>query len=486
MGEAAPHVNDATMKHYEGVARFWRAWFYWNKVKLFGDVPWYDEPIDPYDEEQMYKGRDKREFIMNKVLEDINFAATNCSVESDYLDVNVVNRYVALTLKSRICLYEGTYRKYHGLSDSETWLRESLSASEEMMADSPYSLLTTAGGEMTDYSKVFKSEEPQYQEVIMANEMSEKFSRYHDASWYYVSGSAGQRNSATKAFINMYLNLDGSRFTDKANYNKVQFKDEFENRDYRLRQTIISPFYVKKVAGKETNEFSKVFPSLGSQLTYYRIMKWNTDNDANESNTSSANSLSVFRYAEILLNYAEAKAELGEMGPAEWDKSIRLLRERAGVNGIIPSSADPYLVNYYDGVSDKWILEVRRERAIEMFMENLRRDDLVRWKMGHKLVVEMAGLHIPELGKPFDLNGDGKNDICFYSKSYPISGTEPSVTYVKVTAKEGDEPTVFAVNEDNCLVYLLDREWEDYKYLYPVPKNAIDINPNLLPQNPGW
>lgn len=76
MKDAAPYVDDATMKHYEGVGRFWRAWFYWDKVKTFGDVPWYDEPIDPDDDEQLYKGRDPRDYVMQKVLEDLDFAAT--------------------------------------------------------------------------------------------------------------------------------------------------------------------------------------------------------------------------------------------------------------------------------------------------------------------------------------------------------------------------------------------------------------------------
>ena len=487
MKDAAPYVDDATMKHYEGVGRFWRAWFYWDKVKTFGDVPWYDEPIDPDDDEQLYKGRDPRDYVMQKVLEDLDFAATWCSKASKYVSTNVINRYVALALKSRICLYEGTWRKYHGLDGSEEWLRACVAASEELMGDSPYSLVSTAGEETTNYSKVFKSEEPQYTEVILANEFNATLNRFHDASWYYASGSYGQRNSGPKAFVNMYLNLDGTRFTDKDGYNKTQFKDEFAGRDYRLRQTFITPYYVKKVGGKETNEFAKVFPGLTTQLTYYRIIKWNTDDDANESNTSSANSLPVFRYAEILLNEAEAKAELGEMDQTVWNKTIRPLRERSGVSGAMPATADPYLASYYDGVTDKWILECRRERSIELYMENTRRNDLMRWRMGHKLTVEFAGIHIPELGKPFDMNGDGKNDLCFYSKSHPKSGSnQTGVSYVEVTAEEGDNVTTYSVNKDNCLVYILDREWADYKYLYPVPKNALDINPNLRPQNPGW
>jgi len=486
INRATPNVGEATMKHYEGVGRFWRAWFYWEKVKLFGDVPWYDETIDPDDEEMLYKGRDSRDFVMEKVLEDLNYAVANCSDESKYVHKNVINRYVALALKSRICLYEGTFRKYHGLEGSEAWLRESLDASEQLMNDGTYSLVNIVGEEETNYGKVFKSLTPQYQEIILSNEMSLEENRVHDASWYFASGTAGMRNSVTKAFVNMYLNRDGSRYTDQQGYNQKVFYEEFQNRDHRLVQSIITPAYRKVVSGTETNEFSKIFPGLGAQLTYYRVIKWNMDNDAYESNTSSLNSLSVFRFGEVLLNYAEAKAELGEMGTTEWNRSIRPLRERSGVNGKEPDNADPYLEEYYDGLSDKWILEIRRERAIELLLEDVRRDDLMRWKMGHKLIVEMAGIYIPEVGKPFDLNGDGINDICFYSTTIPRpSTTESTVTYVQITAQEGDAATTFGINADNNLVYRLERIWDDKMYLHPIPQVANNINPNLG-QNEGW
>ncbi|MBL1407625.1 RagB/SusD family nutrient uptake outer membrane protein [Sphingobacterium faecale] len=484
--KAKDKVSEPIIKHYEGVGRFWRAWFYWDKVKLFGDVPWYDKTISSDDDTELYKSRDKRDFVMDKVLEDLDFAINNCTAESKYVNKNVINRYVALALKSRICLFEGTFRKYHGMADYTSWLKASLEASEQLMSNSPYSLVNVVGEEERNYGKLFKSLSPQYQEVILSNEMNLEESRVHDASWFFASGTAGQRNSVTKDFVNMYLNLDGSRYTDQPNYNKKVFYEEFKNRDYRLKQSVITPDYRKIVAGKETNEFAKVFPGLGAQLTYYRIVKWNMDDDAYESNTSSLNSLSVFRFGEVLLNYAEAKAELGEMTGAEWNKSIRLLRERSGVNGKEPVDADPFLKKYYEGVSDKWVLEVRRERAIEMLLEDVRRDDLIRWKMGHKLVVDMAGIYIPELGKPFDMNGDGINDICFYSTTSPRpAATESTVTYVQITARVGDAATTFGINEDNCLVYRLERIWNDKMYLYPIPQAALNVNPELG-QNPGW
>lgn len=484
--EAAPYVSEAVLKHYEGVGRFWRAWFYWEKVKTFGDVPFYDQPIDPDDDEALYKGRDPRAEVMAKVLEDIDFAATWCSADAKYVDTNVINRWVALALKSRICLYEGTWRKYRGLDDYAPWLEASIAAAERLMHESPYSLYTAAGAEQ-NYGKLFKSEEPQRTEIILCREFGAELGIYHDASWYFASGSAGNRNSATKAFVNMYLNRDGTRFTDRADYNRVEFRDEFKGRDYRLRQTVITPEYVKRKNGVVLEKFSEIFGSLDAQLTYYRIIKWNTDDDRNEHTTNSTNALSIFRFAEVLLNYAEAKAELGAMDLDVWDATIRPLRERSGVNGMPPATADPYLAAYYRGVDDKWILECRRERSIELYLECMRRDDLMRWKMGDLLTIDFAGLHIPEVGTPFDLDGDGAPDLCFYSKTRPRPATgQAGVSYVEITAEAGDNATNYTIDKDNCLVYKLEREWDDYKYLYPVPKTAIDINPNLLPQNPGW
>ena len=96
------------------------------------------------------------------------------------------------------------------------------------------------------------------------------------------------------------------------------------------------------------------------------------------------------RYAEILLNYAEAKAELGTLTDEDWAKTIGALRARAGITGgtdetgtltTKPVKAEPYIKAYYPGVTDPAILEVRRERGIELCLEGFRFDDLKRWNM---------------------------------------------------------------------------------------------------------
>ncbi len=492
MQTAKGKVSDAIFNHYQGVGRFWRAWFYWNKVKTFGDVPLYTDVIEPNDYDALYKGRDSRATVMNQVLEDLNYACENCSKDAQFVDKNVINKYVALALKARICLYEGTVRRYHNLGDYEDWLDEAIKADEELMNNSPYDLLEEKGNEAKVYSKLFLSETPQRKEVILPREYNNELNCKHGITTWYASPTAGNRLSATKGFVNMYLNLDGTRFTDKKDYNKTEFKDEFKNRDWRLSQSFLNPDYEKVVNGIKTKDITKTFPNLEQQNTWYRIAKWSLADNSLEGGDWSYNSLPVFRFAEILLNYAESKAELGEMDSNVWDMTIRRIRERSGVKGDAPAVADPYLIAYYTNdqdntsVTDKWILEVRRERTIELFMENTRRDDLWRWRQCPLMERPYDGIYVPQVGKEFDLNGDGKNDICFYSKSFPKpSKTIAGVTYVEIKAKDGDKDVIYGLNEDNCIVYLIDREWLPHMYYYPIPQTAININPNLG-QNPGW
>ena len=185
----------------------------------------------------------------------------------------------------------------------------------------------------------------------------------------------------------------------------------------------------------------------------------------------------MFRFAEVLLNYAEAKAELGEFGETEWNQTIKLLRERAGVNSKVPLAADPYLIDYYaNQTTDKWILEIRRERAIEMLLENLRYEDLMRWKLGNLLEKEWTGIYIPEKEKAYDLNGDGINDVCVTDGK---PGTEKGVFYIDLSKGQ------YTLYKNNCLIYNETRMWADRKYLHPIPKTACVINP-ALGQNDGW
>ncbi len=146
MPRAKGNVDESVYNHYEGVGRFWRAWFYYDMVQEFENVPWYEHEVKSNDKEALYKTQDSRAFVMERVLKDISFAAENCSMDNKYWTSRTqINRYVALAMKARICLYEGTYRKYHtelGLNDYEMWLREAASAAKELMDSKKMSLVS--------------------------------------------------------------------------------------------------------------------------------------------------------------------------------------------------------------------------------------------------------------------------------------------------------------------------------------------------------
>lgn len=483
MTKAKGNVSSAIYNHYEGVARFWRARFYYEKVMYFGGVPWYDHVLSNTDSLALYKKRDSRQTVTRRILEDLDFACNNCLATSQFTKSSTrVSKYVALALKSRICLYEGTYRKYHtelGLDSADFYLRESIKASEELMNSKAYSLVDAASNRSTQYRALFNTQDLKTQEVIFGMAYAADI-RMHDVTWYLMSATAGNNLGLSRQFANMYLMTDGSRFTDKSNYNSMTYKDEFTNRDLRMSQTIIGPSYTRKSTSGSIYQYA---PNLKVSYTGYQPIKWVIDDDAYTAKSNCYNSIPIFRYAEILLNEAEAKAELGEMDETVWNKTIKLLRERAGVDGSAPTSYDSYLANYYlNQTTDKWILEVRRERTIEMAFESTRYNDLMRWKMGKLMANNYQGLYIPSKDKLLDLNGDDINDLYVSDKTY--SGTKDKNALYITTGSSTD---IIRLDGTNHLVHgaLQNRIWDDKMYLHPIPNSAILKNPNLE-QNPGW
>lgn len=481
--KAAATTDAATLNHYRGVAKFWRAYFYFYKVKTYGNVPWYSEPIDAGDSIQLYKERDSREVIMDSVLQDINYACQYIRGGKEEL----VSRYAALALKSRICLFEGTYRKYHAVNPStnQPWqeadgvrkyLQACVDASEELMKSGEYSLVNT-GKPATDYRSLFQSEKPNTTEIIMAREYSADLQSTHNVTQKFNSaGNDTRRWSPTQDFVNTYLNLDGSRFTDATDYDKKTFAENCTNRDYRLQQSVITPTYIKNMNGTP----SRYNATWSVTMTGYQVIKFNMDDTYYEQTSRCSNAIPIFRYAEILLNEAEAKAELGEMDENVWDKTIRPIRERAGVNGKAPVTADPYLISYYNNkVTDKWLLEIRRERAIELFFEGggLRYDDLMRWAEGDMLMKPWNSIYIGSKRVAYDTNGDGVKDLEVVDKK---PSSTPSGVFLVDLSKSS-----YYTFKDGRLYITNENSWTDRKYLHPIPKAALVKNPNLK-QNYGW
>ena len=209
------------------------------------------------------------------------------------------------------------------------------------------------------------------------------------------------------------------------------------------------------------------------------------------------NSVPIFRYGEVLLNYAEAKAELGEMTKDIWNETIGALRERVGVTNIYPEDPgyveDTWLKDYYaraEGAAvtnlSNIILEIRRERVCEMMLEALRSDDLYRWHCAN-LIVDRDGQQ--NGWKGLYLTADEvKNGMTFNGYTYTFNGNQGTEAYnyaVSTSGGSADRSWGLTEGDHGCLVYYMTLKWEERMYVRPIPTSALSLNPNLT-QNYGW
>ena len=492
------NVSEPIRNNYSGIARLFRAYLYFNKLVQYGEVPWIDIPLEP-DSPELYKTQDSRDVIISKMIEDLDFAAQNITEEKITPNSNRVNRWTALFFKSRVCLFEASFRKYHAtgskfgkeyLKDckitAEELYRQAADAAQEIIEKGPYRLYTGtpyANGRGS-YRELFISDNAVTQEVMLSLALDPVL-QLGEANWYYNSSTYGPHLCMTHAFAKTYLNLDGTPYNDKKGDTYKTFAEETSGRDYRLNQTIRGADYTCK--DKEGVFVPTPANMTGHSLTGYQFTKYVMDDISFDGGRTNYNDVPIARYAEVLLNYAEAKAELGTLTDADWEKTIGALRGRAGITGGLdkkPTTADPYMMSIYTGVTDPVILEVRREREIELILEGLRLNDLKRWACG-KLWETAAwdGIYIPALNTPLDLNGDGTNDV-FVTEDSKYSGP-----YKSIAMYTGDNLKVVKLADDTKggyrLNYEISRVWNDNMYIYPIPEIVIQKNPNLK-QNPGW
>ena len=375
-------MSEEVRNNYTGVARFFRAYWYFEMVQKFGDVPWYSEPLAVDDSTALYKPRDSRTLVMDSVLADLDYACANITVADDQ-SRSLITKWVAWSIKSRICLFEGTFRKYHtelGLQGSaDKWLIEAADAAQQVMSSGVFSL-NQAGGPIKSYWLLFISTAPVANEDILIDVTDPNLAVFSDANWYWTSSTYGNRLSFDRTFVNTYLKIDGTPFTSIPGHDTMTFPVETQNRDGRLQQTIRTPGYTRINGGS----IVPAPPAFSYTYTGYMPLKYSLDDQKYDQGTVSTNSIPVIRYAEILLNYAEAEEELGTFTDEDWSNTIGALRARAGITGGLttkPVTADPYLqTNYFPDITDPVLLEIRRERSIELAWEGFRFYDLIRWK----------------------------------------------------------------------------------------------------------
>lgn len=478
------------LKHYEGVARFHRARFYMEKVQRFGDVPWYDTVLGTNDEE-LFKERDSREFVVNKIFEDLEFAAQHVRESAS---TGAVSNDVVRTFMARFALFEGTFRKYHeylGLTGSANrFLQIARDQSKHIIDSGRYSIYKT--GSPDAYGSLFNNTDLQGNPEIIL--LSRSISGDRNSGWW-GAGFGQYEQSHTKAMVQTYLMDDGSFYSSQPGFNSFSFVDEFTNRDPRLSQSFSYPGWIINNTGTyaQGEAGSEYVQELNRNFTGYHTIKWYVNSPG--ATVQESLDVPVLRYAEVLLTNAEALAELGEITQGTLDVTVNELRDRVNMPPLTMGvGKDPLLAERYPDVSSSVLLEIRRERRVEFFNEDFRYLDVVRYGAGELFETVPKGPYFDELGN-HDMTGDGIPDI----KLIPINESIPAsadrdvnelgkkLTYYRA-GPYGSDASVFLENGTSGAI--LARETNGTftapkHYYRPIPYNEVQLNTNLT-QMFGW
>lgn len=487
---AGKTVGDpASIKHFIGIAKFYRAYVYYNMVMTYGDVPWYNKVLKDTDIELMEKKQDPRTLVVDSVMADLEYAAANIKPSGSNTRVT---KWTALSLLSRISLYEGSYRKYHkylALTEgANKYFERSASAAKEVMDKGGF-VINSTGKVAEDYRNLFVSNDlTSNKEIIFFRKSSEADGVANNSHTVF-----DYQWALSKDLMEDYLMKDGSRFTALPSYEKKQVTEIFENRDPRLAENIMAP-------GFKTNPSVNIpyvlKPTFGG---YLQIKFYPRDPNQRKGWDLNYTDLPIMRYAEVLLNYAEARAELGLINQDDLNATISKLRNRVGMPaldlGFSESNIDPIQSKRYPNIQNNkgTILEIRRERRVELASEGFRLNDLNRWFVGELLTINPKGIYVPSLGA-MDVTGDGIPDIAILQNKEslgPISGISKEIKD-KLAMYYLDEKVIFLSNGSSGHIQFVkdqvqERRWvEGPKYYYrPIPILQTTLNPNLV-QPLGW
>ena len=460
-----PEVGLSASKQakWEGIARLYRAIQHYYLVRTFGDCYWVDKVLVPQDEDILYGARQDRDMVMDKVLEDLNFAVANIPATDSRTEIN---QQVAQAIKSEICLYEGTFCKYRTAAENgkaadatraSKYLNESLSASAAIIGNSMYSL---NGDYQANYNSIDlkgNTEMIMYKQYL-TSQLTHGITDYTTSSTMQL----GMSRSAFDAFLfidgECLANTTVEDKTDHAEFTPNPVADGNWVSDLSKVLAVRDPRLSVDVDPVLMYLGTSATPRIGTDggcmettsSSGYGVRKfdnlnieWIHRNNANSCYTDAP----VYWLANILLNHAEASVELSKDADAVAD--INKLRDRVGMPHLTSSPKHDPANNM--GVSDlMW--EVRRERRVELMYDN---DDrywsLIRWHQLDKLDTEKY----PEI-----VQGAWIGDHFATTHPYTVNG------YIS-TADKGT------------------RKFEARQYLRPIPSGQINYNPNLG-QNPGW
>jgi len=476
-------LNQIDKDHWRSVAYFFRALRYYDLIAAFGDVPWVEHALSDTSKLELFGARTPRDVVAKNILDNLLWAELHIKAAGD--GINTINVNVVRVLISRFGLFEGTWRKYRGLADANTYLDACLTASQKLMTSFPTVI--------TSYDDVFNSEDLNSKAGIIL--FTQYVANLTDNALPRKAGSVNWFADMTKDAAESYLCADGRPISTSTVYaGNTTIYNFFRNRDRRLYFTVTPPYKVK--VGSPNNlwtnttnpadaEYITLMTSLGSvnkvlptnvwnknpysgsainQAPHFRLFNggqaqgvselgyfvWKFNNrTVLDDKNNSTNDCPLFRIEEVLLNYAEASWERGQFTQAIANSTINKLRTRANVPPMTVSLIDAGFDLKRDPTVDPLLWEIRRERRIELMADGFRFNDLKRWKKGEYFNIQALGAWVKnsDFGNKLKINGGGAEG---YVEYFP-------------------QPT----------------GWLDTYYLEPIPTQELVLNTKLI-QNPGY
>lgn len=462
-------------KIYIAEVKFFKAYLYFEKVKEFGDVPWYTHALNPNSTE-LYSARDSRNVVVDSIIACLDYAIANLKPKSTAESLRL-NKEAALLFKARVCLYEGTWEKYHmntpfgvDSKDGSDYIQMAADAAYQLMQMNTLSLYVGPSGK--EYFSLFNQiDYSSNSEVILWKKYDVALGVYHWCNQYLPFGAGNI--GVSKSFMDDYLCTDGKPISVSPlfqGYDSIQL--EAENRDPRLAQTILLPgddITINSPGGSLDRKFSQ--PALDQSQQFRATTGYCMYKGANLEYTqqlSSGGTLAsiFFRYTEALLIYAEAKAELGTITQTDIDNTINKIRDRVGMVHLNLASITTDPAWDFPTLSPI-INEVRRERRIELAFEAQRWDDLARWRAHHVFVSK----------RPKGILYIGSNLEDYYKDAL---GNPTIVIGQNLYVDENGFVDPYQIKFPSGLGFNPLRD-----YLSPIPSDEITLNSNLV-QNPGW
>jgi len=444
-------------------AKFFRAYSHFELVQLYGDAIILTEPLD-LDSEKLYGRRNDRGEVIDQVIKDLKDAVGGLPETSS--EAGRLNKYIAYAMLSRVALYEGTWQKFHtngkdatsNTSRSTELLTIAKDAANEVIKGGKYQLFyneklgnesyrymfTLEDGAQCNPANLSKSDNTEYI-FVKRHRNGDK------TAWNLTHGMVANACYVTRKLANMYLCSDGLPIGKSSKFQQYAgVTDEFQNRDNRMGNNMLyhgQQYWNNDGKWRTTWTDADLTSSLTANVrsgSGYQNRKWGTERQMEDYYESY--DFPVIRYAEVLLNYAEAVYELnGTITDSELDYSLNKVRLR--VNPNMPKLSSTLVSANNLSMRE----EIRRERTVELVLEGFRIDDLKRWATApDEMPQDMLGVQVT--GTWFETNWtDHKRSL----------------------------------SSDGCLILYSDRTWNDKLYLYPLPSDQLQLNPQLE-QNPGW